>query len=129
MNPTLWSRRLRMTGNRAPGFAVMVDRDGPPPTLSNIAERLERPTQDCRDAVSYVRSGAAQAQGHAHRLMSLLGDALAAVRSFELLIHDFALGNAGKALIARLYMDRRFHRSPAEELILVETVSISTLTH
>ena len=113
-------------GNRAPGYAVMVDRDALPPTLSNIARRLERTTQVCRDAVNYVRSEAAKAQGHAHRLMVLLGDALARVRSFELVIHDFALGNAGKALIARLYMDRRFHRLPAVELILVETVSIRT---
>ena len=118
-----------MMGNRAPGYAVMVDRDALPPTLSNIARRLERTTQVFRDAVNYVRSEAAKAQGHAHRLMALLGDTLAGVRFFELLIHDFALGNAGKALIARLYMDRRFHRSPAAELILVETVSISTLTH
>ena len=116
-------------GNRPPGFAVMVDRDTPPPTLSNIAQRLERTTQDGRDAVNYVRSGAAKAQGHAPRLMALLGDAPAGVRRFESLIHGFALGNAGKALIARLYMDSCFHRSPATELILVETVSISTLTH
>ena len=118
-----------MMGTRAPGFAVMVDQDAPPPTLSNTAKRLERITQDCRDAVDCVRSEAAKAQGHAHRLMARLGDALAGVRCFELVIPDLALGNAIKALIARLYMDRRFHRSPAEELILVETVSISALTH
>ena len=118
-----------MMGNRAPGFAVTVDPDAPLPTLRNIAQRLERTTEDCRDAVNYVRSGSAKAQGHAHRLMALLGDALSRVRFFELVIHGFALGNAGKALITRLYMDRRFHRLPAAELILVETVSISTLTH
>jgi hypothetical protein len=112
MNSILGSLRSRMMGNRAPGFAVMVDRGAPPPTLSNIAQRLERTPQ-----------------GHANRLMALLGDALAGVRSFELVIHDLVLGNAGKALIARLYMDRHFHRLPAAELILVETVSINTLTH
>jgi hypothetical protein len=100
MNSTLGSRGLRMSGNRAPSFAV-----------------------------NYVPSEAAKAQGHAHRLMALLGDALAGVRSFELVIHDFALGNTGKALIARFYMNRRFHRLSATELILVETVAIITLKH
>jgi hypothetical protein len=118
-----------MIDNRVPGFAVTDDRDAPLPMLSNIAQRFERTTEDCRNAVNYVRSEAAKAQGHAHRLMVLLGDALARVRSFELVIHGFTLGNAGKALITQLYMDRRFHRLPNAELILVETVSISTLTH
>jgi hypothetical protein len=129
MNSILGLLRLRMMGDWAPGFAVMVDRGAPLPTLINIAQRLERTTQDCREVVNYVRSEAAKAQVHAHRLMALLGDALAGVRSFELVIHDFVLGNAGKALIARLYMDRHFHRLPGTELILVETVSINTLTH
>jgi acyl-CoA dehydrogenase len=109
---------LRMIGNRAPGFEAMVDRvaaaaRSAPTTLGDIAQRLERAMQDCRDAVAYVRSDPAEAQRHARRLMILLSDTLGGALLLEEAIHDLGHGDARKALIARLYMDKRFPETTA----------------
>lgn len=104
---------LRMIGNRAPGFDAMADRvaaatNAAPSSLADLGQRLEGAMQNCRDAVGYVRSDPTEAQRHARRLMVLLSDTLGGALLFEEAIHDLDRGDARKALVARLYMDKRF---------------------
>lgn len=104
---------LRMIGNRAPGFAAFEERvervlAGAPDGLGDLAQGLASALHDCREAVAYVRSDAAEAQRHARRLMALLADTLGAALLLEEATRDFAAGDARKALVARLYTEQRF---------------------
>ena len=104
---------LRMIGNRAPGFEALSERvetirEAAPDALGTMTQRLGRAMKDCRDAVAYVRGDATEAQRHARRLMTLLGDTLGAALLLDEATHDLAAGDARKALILRLYMDARF---------------------
>ena len=114
---------LRMIGNRTPGFEVMADRvttatRSAPSTLGDIAQRLDRALEECRDAVTHVRSDSGEAQRHARRLMILLSDTLGGALLLEEAVHDLVQGDARKALVARLYMDERFPETTARGISL-----------
>jgi len=107
---------LRMIGNRAPGFEALNTRvetivADAPDSLADVAARLRGAMQDCRDGVAYVRGDAAEAQRHARRLMVLLADTLGGALLLGEASRDLARGDARKALVARLYMEKRFPES------------------
>ncbi len=104
---------LRMIGNRAPGFEALNNRveaivASAPDALADVAGRLRGAMQACRDGVAHVRSDAGEAQRHARRLMILLADTLGGALLLAEASRDVAQGDARKALVARLYMDKRF---------------------
>jgi len=104
---------LRMIGNRAPGFEAMAERvaaavGSAPASLADVAQRLGSALQDCRDAVAHVQTDATEAQRHAHRLMVLLSDTLGGALLREEAMRDLEQGDARKALVLRLFMDKRF---------------------
>lgn len=107
---------LRMIGNKAPGFEALNTRvetavAAAPDSLADVAQRLRGAMQSCRDAVAYVRSDAAEAQRHARRLMVLLADTFGGALLLHEATRDLAAGDARKALVARLYVDKRFPES------------------
>lgn len=104
---------LRMIGNRAPGFEALAARveaavGSVPESLGDVAQRLRGAMQACRDAVAYVRGDGGEAQRHARRLMVLLADTFGGALLLEEASRDLAQGDARKALVARLYMEKRF---------------------
>ena len=104
---------LRMIGNRAPGFEAMAERvaaavESAPASLADVAQRLEGALQSCRDAVAHVQTDPVEAQRHARRLMVLLSDTLGGALLLDEATNDLEHGDARKALVLHLFMNKRF---------------------
>lgn len=110
---------LRLLGNRYPGFETFIERvetclEGDGRSLRTAAGAdIQKPVAaalaDCRDAVDLVRADAGEAQRHARKLLALMADTLAAALLVEQAAAGLAAdGDRRKAIIARLFIERRF---------------------
>ena len=109
---------LRLLGNRYPGFEsfmertrACMDRAGDSLTRAagiDFAAGLGAAINDCREAVDFIRSDSNEARRHARRLLALMSETLAAALLVEQAADAFDnSGDRRKALIARLFLERR----------------------
>lgn len=108
---------LRLLGNKVPGFQALEARlgavlSGVPAPLADAAKCLRAAWDDCRKAVQHILSDAGEAQRHARRLMHYMSDILAAGLLMEEARAGLETGDARKALVLRLFLDR--HLSPPD---------------
>ena len=103
---------IRLLGNRHPGHLVLEERlrkaiCGAPGGLGIIAATVGRAFRECLDAIAFVQSDGDEAQRHARRLMDYLADVVSAALLLEEAGRGLAAGDQRKALIARLYVERK----------------------
>jgi alkylation response protein AidB-like acyl-CoA dehydrogenase len=108
---------MRLLGNRHPGQALLVERlrksiCGAPAGLGAVAATVGSAFRECLDAIAFVQSDGDEAQRHARRLMDYLADVVSAALLLEQAGDGLAAGDARKAIIARLFVERRL--SPPE---------------
>ena len=103
---------IRLLGNRHPGHLMLEERlrqaiCGAPGELGTTAATVGRAFRECLDAIAFVQSDGDEAGRHARRLMDYLADVVSAALLLEEAGHGLAAGDARKALIARLHVERR----------------------
>jgi hypothetical protein len=108
---------IRLLGNRHPGQAMLEERlrksiCGAPGALGAIAATVGSAFRECLDAIAFVQSERGEAERHAKRLMDYLADVVSAALLLEDAGRGLAGGDARKALLARLFVERRL--SPPE---------------
>lgn len=108
---------LRLLGNKHPGFQELERRmeqvlAGAPTPLVAPAVALRKAWDACRDAVSFVLSDPSEAQRHARRLMHYMSDVFAAALLLEEARDGLDRGDARKAIVLRLFMERHLDPPP-----------------
>ncbi len=109
---------LRLLGNRYAGFEAFETRvlgivEGASGQLDPALAAIRQALDECRDAVAFMMSDAAEAQRHARKLLAMMADILAAALLAEEADAELKDGNARKALVLRLFVEAHLDTPPA----------------
>ena len=116
---------MRMIGNRLPGFEAFERRieeilESLPQDLGGLADPLSGALEECRQEVALVRTNGAAAERHAHRLMKLMADTLAAALLADEAGYGHRLGDARKSILAATYIAKHFTPPPRRGIVADE---------